>query len=318
MHLLCRADAGPSIGAGHALRALAFAQAAQERDWKVTLAGDLTMPFVHQQVRQLGVVTVVGFVDATGLRSAATDLGVDAVLVDSYQLPATLYEAARQTGMVLASVEDDSFGRRPATVVIDYQPGSERAARPEDGSALVLRGLRYAPVRREVVAAREYRLGSAPADGPPRVLVVMGGTDPTATTPLVLDVLERTNCPLEVSVASGASALPALMSESDFVVTAAGLSAVEACCIGVPTAVIAVVPNQAPGYRGLLAERMVLGLGTPRRLHDEPDRVAAELGAWLDDVPAGREMAVRAAGLIDGRGCERVLDALMAAADMAG
>jgi len=318
MHLLCRADAGPAIGVGHALRALAVAQTAQARGWQVTLAGDLAMPFVHDQLRQLGVVTVPGFADATGLTSAVSDLGVDAVLVDSYQLPVALHGAARQAGVVLASVEDDSFGRRPADVVVDYQPGSERAARPEDGSAVVLLGPRYAPIRHEVVMAREHRLETVPTGRPQRVLVVMGGTDPTATTPLVLDVLERVGCPLEVSVANGSSALPSLMSESDFVVTAAGLSAVEACCIGVPTAVIAVVPNQVPGYRGLLAEQVVLGLGTPRRLRDDATAVVAELGAWLDDATARREMAARAAGLIDGRGCVRVLDALASAADMAG
>lgn len=314
MHLLCRADADTATGVGHALRVLAVAEAAQARGWRVTISGDLVVQFVREQAQLLGVGMVAGFTDAVGMQAAVTDLALDVVLADSYQLPDGLHAAARDVGAALVSFEDSTFGRRAADVVIDYQLGADRLSRPDDGSAVVLRGPKYAPIRCAVTAARDSR-PTRPFGQPPRVLVVMGGTDPTATTPLVLEVLSRLGSRLDVTVVRGSSELPSLMADSDLVVTAAGITVFEACCIGVPTAAVAAVPNQVPGYRALVDAQVVLGLGTPQQLQDEPDRAAATLSRWVDDVSVHREMAARGARLVDGRGCARVLDA---ASEVAG
>lgn len=332
MHLLCRADAGPHLGIGHAVRALALAEAARERGWQVTLAGDVAAPWLRREAERLGVGSVAGFLDADGLGHAVRGLDVDAVAVDHYGLPGDLRDAANAAGAVLLSVEDFTFGRRPADIVVNYHVGAEPDDRPRDGSGVVLLGPAYAPVRAAVRTARLRRETSGGRDtDPPRVLVVMGGTDAAGVTSLVLDVLQRAGCTLAVTVVGGATAaprgalrvralpggqpLPDLMAGNDLLVSAAGVTTYEACCIGLPAALLAVVPNQLPGYERLVERGLVVGLGTPQHLRAAPDAVAAELRVFVRDPAGRRDMALRAAQEVDGWGCARLLDAV---ADVAG
>src|SRR5699024_8221704 len=79
-----------------------------------------------------------------------------------------------------SSMEDGTFGRRPADVVVDSTIRAERVGRPEDGSGTVLRGIAFAPMRAEVRTAREQRAArESDLDRGARVLIVMGGTDAT-------------------------------------------------------------------------------------------------------------------------------------------
>lgn len=333
MRLLCRADAGPELGVGHGVRALALAEAALARGWQVSVTGDIAVPWLRRELSERGLDPVPGFHDGETMISTLTAHRVDVVAVDHYGLPPTLRDVANAAGAVLLSVEDFTFGRRPADVVVNYHVGAPQVHRPDDGSRVVLLGPAYAPVRRAVLEARQQRADRAPVNGDPlRVLVVMGGTDAAGVTSLVLDVLARTGHPLGVTVVGGEATgsrrggleiralpggqqLPTLMAEADIVVSAAGVSTYETCCIGVPCALLAVVPNQVPGYEHMVGQRLCHGLGTPLRLRAEPDVVAGELRAWFDDAGGRTAMAARALAVVDGAGCDRVLDAV---ADVAG
>lgn len=328
MHLLCRADAGPELGVGHAVRVLALAEAALSRGWRVTVAGDIAVPWLRRDLSVRGLDPVAGFHDDESMHSMLTACRVDVVAVDNYALPATLRDVATAAGAVLLSVEDFAFGRRPADVVVNYHVGAAQTQRPDDGSRVVLLGPVYAPVRAAVLGARLHRAARAHVDAEPlRALVVMGGTDPTGVTSLVLDVLARTGHRLEVTVVGGnaisgrhgglevralpgGQQIPVLLADADLAVSAAGVGTYETFCTGVPTAVLAVVDNQVPGYRELVAHRFCHGLGTALRLRAEPQVVAEGLRVWLEDVDGRTAMAATALTAVDGRGSDRVLDAV--------
>ena len=208
----------------------------------------------------------------------------DVVHVDSYEAPARLRELGE---LVLSNVEDGSFGRRTADVVVDPTLGAELVARPDDGSTatcLLLRGSRYAPMRQRVIDAR--RMSKAIGEVARRVLVVMGGTDPVGLAPAAVKLLASTGLALEVTViAVGENAerarvaahgsalslsilapvddLAAMMSGQDLVVSAAGTSVWELCCIGVPMALIRAVDNQRDGYDRAVAAGAAAGPGGP-------------------------------------------------------
>ena len=258
--LLLRADAAPSMGVGHLSRCVAVATAARARGWDVALCGTFT---AGQWL--LGDLPVV-----PALRPA------DVVLVDHYglgQVSRSLRSESSNAALpsLVVSMEDGLFGRRRADIVVDANLYS--TPRPDDGSPVVLRGPAYAPLRAEIRAAR-WRGGAVP----PKVVVVMGGgAAPTAVAAAVAAVRE-TGVPASVVAVSSAPVpgvevipptpeLPSLFASADLVVSAAGVTLLELCCIGVPAALVRIADNQAAGYAAAVDQGLAAGLGTDPRDH---------------------------------------------------
>ncbi|MCT2588304.1 bifunctional UDP-2,4-diacetamido-2,4,6-trideoxy-beta-L-altropyranose hydrolase/GNAT family N-acetyltransferase [Actinophytocola gossypii] len=300
--LLLRADGGPTIGVGHVARCLAFAEAAVARGWTVTFAGEAA--WLADRFRALDVPVV-----------PAADWAADVVLVDHYGLG----ELPETRGRVV-SMEDGTYGRRAADVVVD--PNLVLAPREPDGTGVYLGGPRYAPLRADVVAARRARSG-VPGD-PPRVVVVMGGGAAADTVAAAVAALRDTGLPMSVrAIAAGevplppagpgqhfavgppTPELPTLFAEADLVVSAAGVTLTELCCVGAPAALVQLVDNQATGYRAALSLGLAAGLGTPADL----PAASADLRDLLSDPDRRAALAEAAAATVDGGGVDRVLDA---------
>jgi len=111
---------------------------------------------------------------------------------------------------------------------------------------------------------------------------------------------------LKLELLSEAADLPARMLEQDLVVSAAGTSVWELCCLGVPMALVCAVDNQKPGYDRAVEAGAAVGLG--ERLPDL-DGAAQALRALLVDLPARAGMADRASAVVDGRGAWRIVGA---------
>lgn len=285
--LLLRADASPTIGVGHLSRCVALAAAARSRGWEVVLWGTVTTGDWL-----LGDLPVV-----------ADPVPADIVVVDHYGLGELTVDA------VLVSIEDGEFGRRRADIVVDAN--LTQAPRPDDGTPLVLRGPAYAPLRPQIRTAREARSAGAT---PPNVVVVMGGGAAPEAVAAALTALRDTGVPATVQAISSAPiagfevtpptpTLPTLFAAADLVVSAAGVTLLELCCIGVPTALVQVADNQAAGYQAAVTQGLAAGLGADPRAH------TAELRALLLDPTARKALATKAMAAVDGKGADRVLDA---------
>ena len=274
----------------------------------------------------------------------------DVLHIDSYDAPGRIGEVVAPGGgadlgnVVLSNMEDGMFGRRPADVVIDPTFGAELSPRPDDGSHWLLRGSRYAPVRQRVLDARqrsEDEADDAAVDDTAAdrsasgsVLVVMGGTDPVGLAPAVVELLAGTGLPLEVTViAVGENAtlvsaaalgsrlsvsilapvddLAALMGRQDLVISAAGTSVWELCCMGVPMAVVWAVDNQREGYDRVVAAGAALGLGAgPEMVGPEPrgdGGAVALLRTALTDSRIRADLSLAGRHIVDGLGAWRVV-----------
>lgn len=341
MRLLLRCDAGPSTGVGHAVRCAAVAEAALLSGHEVFWSGRLDgLGWLWSGlVREPGPV-LPSADTAGGLAALAREHRIDAVHVDHYLLGDDLRPALNATGVVLSTVEDFATGRRPGDVVVDPNMGAEDHPRPDDGSPLLLRGPGYAPLRLTVRRARTrraLRAADAPGTGPPRVLVVMGGTDAAGLLPRVVAALAAADVPAEVDVvvpggrpldlpADGPATfravpplpdLPAAMAEADLVVSAAGTTVWELCCVGVPMALVRAADNQTEGYRTVVDAGAAAGLGGTADLVD-PAAAAAVLRALLTSPDDRATLADRAATVVDGEGAGRVVDAVATAVGTAG
>ncbi len=331
MHVLFHCNGGGSLGVGHVLRSLALAEEARAAGHRCTFAGEFAGDFVVRQLHNLGTETVnVPRSDesASDLARLVAQLSPDVLHADTYD---DLELALTGHAPLLSNVEDAEFGRRPADLVIDPNLGAETEPREVEGHAaepLLLRGARFAPLRAVVTERRgEWQLREQAT----RVLVVMGGTDPMGLTPKVLTALAETGLALHVTAITSrerrpaceaalaahpgqlsvelldpSDDLPALMAHHDLVVSAAGTSVWELCCIGVPMALVCAVDNQRAGYDRVVQAGAALGLGSTLEGAEAGD-AARQLREALENPATRQDLARQAAQVVDGLGAWRIV-----------
>src|SRR6185436_8459985 len=214
-----------------------------------------------------------------------------------------------------------------ADIVVNQNLGAEALPVRLGAGTRLLAGPAYALLRPQFPALRKAALDSVAGlpDVPRRILVMMGGTDPTGSAGVVaraalaafpeasVDVVLPGVMPdtAQPRTVGRLTELPRLqdvaprMLEADLVVTATGSTIWELSCLARPVAALEMASNQSDVYRQLVAGRMVLGLG--RRPINEADLVKA-LGS-LTSVPGElQRLATAASALVDGHGADRVLD----------
>lgn len=324
--LLLRSDASGAMGIGHVGRAVAFAEEATARGWQVTHSGTVDgADWLADRLDELGVkrVSAADGPAALGVLAAESD----AVIVDHHDLD-ELRDPINAAGALLVSLESDVFGRRSADIVVDT--GLRPQERPDDGSPTVLTGSRYAPVRQAVRDARERRSATPPDGDPPRVVVVLGGGSLWRdTVTALLTALRDTEQPFHADVLAHGDpdiptegkgqrfnlttphdGLPELLAGADLVISAAGVTLSELCCIGVPAALVRLVDNQAMNYEAAVDLGVAAGLGTAEDLAADGSDAVGELRRLLADAELRAGYGDRAADAVDGDGRARVLDAI--------
>jgi spore coat polysaccharide biosynthesis predicted glycosyltransferase SpsG/RimJ/RimL family protein N-acetyltransferase len=335
VRLLARADASAHGGFGHVVRTLAVLEQARARGHQVLLVGDVPDGWVIGELDRLGIEHRRAVPAWHELAEVAAEWGAHAVHVDDYEAPADLVDGLRAAGVLLVNVEDGSWGRRPADVVMDQTWGAEREDRPDDGTAVLLRGgdqvLVRSTVRRARLAraARSRTASGAASSQALQVVVVMGGSDATSALERVVDAVVGLGLPLSVLAVGTASTdhaalvarssqevavqscgprpdLPELMAGADVVVSAAGTTAGELCCIGTPSALLAVVDNQRQVLTAMDRAGVAVALGTPEELPS----TASALRPLLASADERARLSARALATVDGCGGARLLGAV--------
>ncbi|GAA4521560.1 hypothetical protein GCM10023160_08550 [Brachybacterium paraconglomeratum] len=325
-HVVIRCDATEQGGVGHLVRAISVAGAARNAGHTVVVAGSISSPLARNLLAEAGL-EVVGA--PSDLEVLAAEQGASVVHIDDYATGADALASVRASRALMSSMEDGEFGRRPADVVIDSTIRAELTHRPEDGSGVVLRGISYAPMRPQVLAARELRDATDRPGAEARVLIVMGGTDPTGAAGTLAAVCSAADGISQVSVVSPERNWPAvraaaddgveliapspafldLVSSVDLVVSAAGTTAWELACIGAPSMLVAVVENQRAGYEAAMAEKIARGLGTLEEVRADPAAATSRVESALADLRSGRSWASVGRTAVDGLGARRIVAA---------
>ncbi|WP_327108881.1 PseG/SpsG family protein [Nonomuraea glycinis] len=312
-----RCDAGAAIGVGHLVRCVALAEELCARGVEVVFLGEVSgSPWAAEQLRARGLPLVAAPQEPEPLAALVGELRLDAVALDSYTLaPDTGAAVGGRGPVVLAIIDGDSLGQE-ADLYLDQNLGAEHRPFPATGRGKRLAGVSYVLLRDSVRRCRR----SPWARCVPRVLCFFGGTDSAGVAPAWAAALRRTGLPYEATVISPVpfqaagrvrvipptDRLPELMAEADLVLTAAGSASWELLHLGVPTALTWVADNQSAGYEALVHGGLAAGLGR------EPGPAAVATLARLLATPTLREeYGRRGRNLIDGRGRERVADALL-------
>lgn len=281
----------------------------------------------------LGVSQAQDFADCEELiRRFAPDW----LVCDHYALDAEWESRARAvSGAKVLAIDDLHDRTHDADILLDQNLGHRAAdyagLLPE--SCRVLTGTRYALLRPEFARWRERSLARRKASGSLKtILVNLGGVDKDNHTLRILQALSECLPPqVEVLAVMGASAphrdsvrrfaetapypcrvmtaannMAELLAQSDWAVGAAGSSAWERCCLGVPTALLVLADNQQTIAQALqqAGAADVIDSGSLKN----------HLCEILNNSVRRQQQSQAAATLCDGLGVGRVVAALETAA----
>lgn len=256
------------------------------------------------------------------------------LIVDHYALDARWEQQVRpHVGRIMA-IDDLADRSHQADVLLDQNLRSDGGAAYRQlvpGGSLVLTGPGYALLGPSYRRAREQPLPDAQ---PGRVLVSLGGaTDPHVLSEVidalcvsagavtaidVVDPLQRWRqddagaggrAGIDVQVHGAMPDLVGLMVDAEVAVGAGGATSWERMCLGLPTVAMSVAVNQ----RQVLSE--LDEIGAVIDVGDVADGAARRCGeavdALLRDRPRWEAMGHYGKLLVDGRGVERVAEALL-------
>ena len=338
-NLLIRCDASVPIGTGHVMRCIAMAQAWQDAGGQVIFAMAETTSAIEERILAekmtvLHVEQVPGSAaDAQQTIRLARQASADWVVVDGYVFGADYQAGLHNPGLRVLVVDDHGRADRYiADIVLNQNPQArEDQYINRKPSTQLLLGLEYALLRREFTNWRQWKRDT-PAIAR-NLLVVMGGTDPENVTQHVLDSLAR-EPDFEIQVVAGGNNphlaelresvsksgakvrlventgnMAELMAWADIAVSAAGTTAWEMCFMGLPALLVVLADNQEPIARALDDAGAALRIGQAATLRTE------DIRGQLCRISASHEimqkMSTRHRALVDGRGAERVLAAML-------
>jgi UDP-2,4-diacetamido-2,4,6-trideoxy-beta-L-altropyranose hydrolase len=327
---LFRCDASPKIGAGHVVRCSALADALRERGWNCRF---VALPGTRAIFEMFGCdhdMSETPAADDPAALRALAPAGCDLLVVDSYRLDSRFGNALRGWAGRQLDIEDipsridhdadflldQTLGRRPA----DY-------GRHIAPSTRLLLGPDYALLRPAFAAARPAALARRRSQtGIRRILVSLGGAAPAAILELALAAIARADIGATVDLVAGSTAystpaslsavtvhrnvvtMAALMSECDLAIGAGGTSAMERCCLGLPTLLLRLADNQNDNARALAAAGVAIDLGPARAL--DAATLGAELTRLAEDPAAYAKLSHNGALVCDGLGARRSASAI--------
>lgn len=292
---------------------------------------------------QQGALAHAAWLGASQLEDAQQSIDVlqslrpDWVVVDHYALDACWHRQLRALCRNLMVIDDLADREHDCDLLLDQTFGRHAADYqtlvPENCKMLC--GSRFALLRPDFAA---LRLDSLTRRAKQReikhVLITMGGVDQANATAAVLDALAGVAhvAELRVTVVMGAKApwleavrqqvlqlpfavdvlvdrhdMADLMAMADFAIGAAGSTAWERCCLGLPCIMVILADNQrtvAAGLQAAGAAQVIAGVDAIR------DQLPGMFAAFQNQPQRIQAMSAAASQITDGAGVQAVVQAL--------
>jgi spore coat polysaccharide biosynthesis predicted glycosyltransferase SpsG len=316
------------------MRCLALAEEVRRRDVELVFICDAhTVPWAADQIAARGIDVHPAVWTPAEHVELFERLGLDAVVFDSYDLDASVYSAAR--ALPTLAVVDGDFRGAQADVLVDQNLAAELNHPRLPRDAVRLAGLPYVMIRDEILDHRPTEPPTERHTAVPKVFAFFGGTDAFGAGPHVTRALAATGLPFEATVVAPSpdlaaqiaavelqphqqlqiigptNQLAAQVRAADLTISASGTSTWELLCLGATTGLICVVDNQVMGYERAVGTGAAAGLGLLSALETDTSSAIPTLKRLLSDSAERGRLASAGWDLVDGRGRERVADALL-------
>lgn len=355
MRVAIRADAASHIGVGHVMRCLTLANALKAKGAEVSFvcrpfAGHLEERIIVEghQLHMLPPATQtvkpepdlaytpphaswLGETWKTDLAQTQEMLGggqFDWLIVDHYSLDAGWESAMRKFSSKIMIIDDLADRKHDCDLLLDQTYGCrEETYKPwVPKSCTLLMGSKYALLRPEFPALREFSLNRRGNSQVKHLLVTLGGIDNDNITGKVLSELKESSLPEDcgITVILGAvpwletvrqiaktlpwpievmvnvSKMAEIMANSDLCIGAAGSTSWERCCLGLPTLMMTLGGNQQGIARALEKKKAVI-------LLDEMSDIAKTVRLLHNSAEKLNSLSQASMGITDGSGVETVV-----------
>src|SRR6185295_237745 len=161
-------EGGSQFGFGHLMRCRSLAQALMKKDFDCRfIINDDT--HARKMLEEIPAVVYSAMEAIPGLAS-----GAQVAIVDSYTIPASIYEELSRQVEHVISIDDYARIPYPAGIVINSTPLAEQLEYPADSRIQYLLGTAYCFLREEFESADERTIRETIKD----ILVIFGGSDP--------------------------------------------------------------------------------------------------------------------------------------------
>lgn len=326
-HFICREHPGNLIGL---IQGRGFAAAAMPAGAADFRSGDvMATPHAHW----LGCDWQI---DAEQTLDVVRAIKPDWLVVDHYAIDSRWEEKLRPQARRILIIDDLADRRHLCDFLLDQNWFGADMSRRYQGlvsdHCVSMLGPGYALLKPEYATLRNLMPSR---DGEVRrVLVFMGGSDPTNETGkvmdalaqpglehLVVDVVLGVNHPDPGSMASKAEArlatylhsglpsLAGLMARADLMISAGGSTSWERMCLGLPAIVISIAENQTTTSKAMMEAGYIDFLGD--RSEVEFQMIAAAVRRCLAEPPRLRRMSRKSQELVSGSGAERVCEIVL-------
>ena len=262
----------------------------------------------------------------------AGDVAIDWIIVDSYSLDERWERILRSSSHRLLAIDDLVDRPHDCDLLVDQSIGRPTNAYTAlvPATCCTLIGPEFALLRPEFRRHRQQSLARRRSPELRQLLITMGGVDSPNATGQTLEALYK--CPLtancEISVVIGpqfpwaaavqrasvhlpwkvtlltdVNDMAAVLTASDLVIGAAGTSALERCCLGVPSLLVVLAHNQKFGAEALHTLGAARFIGPLELL---PESLPAAITYSLDSTNL-LKMTEAASAVTDGSGIGSVL-----------
>jgi UDP-2,4-diacetamido-2,4,6-trideoxy-beta-L-altropyranose hydrolase len=338
--LLVRADADANRGTGHVMRCLALAQAWQARGGSVVFISRCDSAALRERIQTAGVDlvplelgdTVDAEIETTLSLLAKRDMAL--LALDGYHINLEQQQSLRVAGHPLLVIDDNAhLDGYHADILLNQNLGAAQLNYQCNSDTTLLMGPNYAMLRPEFSFwRRRFRAVRGVAR---KILVTLGGSDPNNFTLRVIHALARLgtsgldvrivvgpanphlaqlreavdSLSLPIQLLTQAPDMASLMAWADLAVSATGTTCWELACLGLPAISVVLAENQKRIAEELDAMEVVQNLGW----YDDVsvDRLATALDVLVYSSFRRLRMSQRGRVLVDGRGADRVVQALL-------
>jgi len=355
MKIVFRVDASIEMGIGHVMRCLTLADALRDEGAQCLFVcrehpGNMISQIVDRghQVCPLPISQVEQQSKSKRTERIRTNYGqwlgcdwqsdtretfdcigsqiVDWLIVDHYAVDEQWEKSLRSKCRNLMVIDDLADRDHDCDLLLDQTYGRLESVyqRRVAQDCMILTGAKYALLRPEFAALREYSLQRRKDTHLEHLLISLGGIDKDNITGKVLQVLKEIDLPenCRISVVMGAKApwlkdvkaisrelswavdvkvniddMAQLMADSDLAIGAAGSTTWERCCLGLPTLMLVLADNQRDIARALSRAKAV-------RIFDEVGQLTSMMKLSSENLNI---MCCAASGITDGTGTQNVI-----------
>jgi UDP-2,4-diacetamido-2,4,6-trideoxy-beta-L-altropyranose hydrolase len=365
MQIAFRTDASLQIGTGHVMRCLTLAEGLKAKGAQCLFICREHPGNLIEQINQRGFIVkalpanskemVSDELNSTAhseydswlgtdwkTDAAQTKLSVgkkvyDWLIVDHYTLDEKWEKALRSRCRRLMVIDDLADRPHDCDLLLDQNLGRDKSHYhylvPEKST--VLTGPRYALLRPEFAAFRDYSLQRRANPELKHLMISMGGVDQINATGKVLEAIKECKLPddLHITVVMGPDApwlsqvkslakqlpqptevkinvlnMAQLMADSDLAIGAAGSTSWERCCLGVPSIIAVLADNQQLIANSLQAA----GAAKVFSLNGDAKSLCKLIEKNIVSLDECARMSAAAASITDGNGTNKVVLKLQA------